>query len=281
MILPSRLQLAVFLLLFTPALLFGKSPPPPDCNFTPDQPITTPAPVDLDQLMKDLSQLRTVTGKTFVKMNAIREPAKKIFDPKRVTSKLHQFYSLLYLIAIHSDIDLKEGAELRLDGVRRVLLTTKTLPNLQFLNQMTKIWAREEKENRPYYQVSFQEGPEIQLPLNKGEGFKSWEDNYCQHIKTLVFDGDFSFYMKKLKSENLLVYDYDHVDLYGDFGTRGMVDVDLNRIELKEVEFYHQSPMAKVTAMISPKEFELNDHTWLLKAVGRIFPNTSVTAVDW
>ena len=269
------------LFLLTAQMAWAKTVPPPDCNFTPDQPITLPAPVDLKLLLSDLSKLTTNKGEFVVDPEAMREELKTVFDPRTPNSKLQQFYRLLYLIAHHSKVDLQSGVTLATPTARTVLLTAKVFPNSEFPNHIVAIQLEQKKNDDPFYHVTFDDNKATHLPLNRGEGFKSWEDKYCQHAKALVFYGDFSFYLQKLGNGNLLAYDYRNVDLFGDFGTRGMVAVNLNYIQLDSVEFYQQSPFGKVKAYISRKEFDANSHSWLLKAVSRIFPNVSVTALDW
>ena len=268
----------LFSLLASPA--FAK-PPPPECQFPPDFPVTTPAKVDFPQLMKDLSQLTTSEGDLLVKPEDLRTELGELFDPNNSNSKLTQFYRSLYLIAAHTAIDLENGIFLSVEPARQLLLTAKVFPNLEFPKKIRKIWLQKKKGKDIFYRVTFDSSDMTHLPLNRGEGFKSWEDNFCQHAQALVFYSDFSFSLKMLPNGNLRVYDFDHVDLFGVFGTRGVIDVTLNYVQLDSVEFYKNSLFGKVKAYISRREFDANKHTWILKTVGRIVPNVSVTAIDW
>lgn len=253
----------------------------PSCNIPATEAITVAAQIDIDQLLKDLDQLKTIRGKKVLNAKETRADLEKIFNLKTPTSKLKQFYQLLYVIGDHSKLILNPGFALDLPAVRKILLTAKVFPTPDFPNQISVVFIELTRHSRLQYHVRFKNRETIKLPLNEGLGFKAFENGMCQHVTHLIFYGDFSFRVKKLPNDNFSVYEFDGVDLYGNFGTRGLIDVDMNYIELEKVEFLNNSVLGKVTAYVSETEFEKNDHSWLLKFASRVFPNTSLQAIDW
>ena len=71
------------------------------------------------------------------------------------------------------------------------------------------------------------------------------------------------------------------VDIYGSFGSRGFINVDINYVAVRSVEFNKGSEMALVMAKVSRKEFEINEHTWLLALVTKFVTDKSLQALDW
>ncbi len=102
----------------------------------------------------------------------------------------------------------------------------------------------------------------------------------CQHAKALVFYGSFSFSLTMVK-ENVEVYDFDNVDLWGSFGLRGLVNVDINYISIRSVEFLEGSTLGLVKAKVSRREFVANQHSFLLELITRFVTDTSVQPIDW
>jgi hypothetical protein len=122
--------------------------------------------------------------------------------------------------------------------------------------------------------------PEVRLPLNRGSGFGVFREGMCQHAKELVFYGSFSFSLA-MKNESLEVYDFDNLDLWGTFGSRGVVDVDVNYVSVKSVDFLKGNTMGLVKAKVSRKEFDVNQHSFLLDLVTRFVTDKSVQPIDW
>jgi hypothetical protein len=52
-------------------------------------------------------------------------------------------------------------------------------------------------------------------------------------------------------------------------------------VAVRSVEFHKGSEMALVRAKVSRKEFEINEHTWLLALVTKFKTNKSLTSLDW
>lgn len=253
-------------------------PPPPECNIKPTQAVTTPAPVAMDQLIQDLNALTTQDGKKMLDAAKLRPVLQEVFDVKNPNSKLQQFYRLLYVIAKNSTVDIGMGVNFDVLSARKILVTAKVFPDPAFPSHITAI-RLVSTEAVPEYTVTFTDA--VRFPLNQSKGFRSWDDGYCQHAKELVFAKQFTFRMKEVRDGNLKVYKFNGVDLFGDFGTRGAVDVDLKYVRLAEVEFIKNSNLGKVKAYISKKEFETSKHNALLKLVSQIVPNTSLQAIDW
>ncbi|PIR20934.1 MAG: hypothetical protein COV45_03470 [Deltaproteobacteria bacterium CG11_big_fil_rev_8_21_14_0_20_47_16] len=252
--------------------------PPPECNIKPTQAVTTPAPVNIDQLIQDLNALTTSSRIKMLKAETLRPVLQQIFDTSHVNSKLQQFYRLLNVIAENSLADIGMGVQFDVTSARKILVTAKVFQDPAFPAHITKIYLVS-TDSIPQYTVSFDKA--VQFPLNQGKGFKSWDDGYCQYAKELVFEPQFSFKMKESRDGNLKVYKFQGVDLYGDFGTRGVVDVSLRYVRLAEVEFIKNTNLGRVKAYISKKEFQENKHNALLRLVSQIVPNTSLQAIDW
>ena len=80
---------------------------------------------------------------------------------------------------------------------------------------------------------------------------------------------------------NLLAQYFKGVDLFGDFGNRGIIDVDIEYVEFRKVEFYKGTFNGKVTAYVSEEEFKQNDHHMLLRLITRFVPDNTVQPIDW
>lgn len=268
------------LILFSAVVVWAReTPPPPDCNIKPTQAVTTPAPVALERLILDLNALTTKEGKKMLDAEKLRHDLLQIFDVAHPNSKLQQFYRLLYVISQNSLVDIGMGVDFDVASVRNILVTAKVFPDPAFPSHITAIRLTS-TGGIPEYSVSFADAT-VRFPLNQNQGFRSWDDGYCQHAKELVFAHRFSFKMREVRSGNLKVYKFIGVDLFGDFGTRGAVDVDLKYVRLSEVEFIKGSNLGHVTAYISKKEFQESKHNALLRLVSQFFPNTSLQAIDW
>lgn len=273
------LYLLISIILFSTAAFAKDLPPPPDCNIRPTEAVTTPAPVDLGQLIRDLNALKTRDGQKMLDAAALRPELQDVFDVNRPSSKLQQFYRLLNVIARNSVADIGKGVDFNVAAARKILVTARVFPDPAFPARISQI-KLVSTGGIPEYTVTFS-GDQVRFPLNQGRGFRSWEDNYCQHAQELVFSPQFKFRMKEVRDGNLKVYHFRGVDLFGEFGTRGAVDVDLKYVRLSEVEFFKHSQLGRVKAYISKREFQESQHNRLLRLVSQIIPNTSVQAIDW
>lgn len=233
----------------------------------------------MEHLLLDLNALTTKEGKKMLDAGKLRQDLQQIFDVSHPNSKLQQFYRLLYVISQNSLVDIGMGVDFNVVSARKILVTARVFSDPAFPSRIAAIHL-DSTGGIPEYTVSFSDVTE-RFPLNRGEGFRSWDDGYCQHAQQLVFAQKFSFRMKAVKDGNLKVYKFNGVDLFGNFGTRGAVDVDLKYVRLSEVEFIRNSNLGYVTAYISKKEFQESKHNVLLRLVSQVFPNTSLQAIDW
>jgi len=261
-----------------PSPLPEPAPVPAGCQS--ERALTTAAPVDVAQVLGDVYALRDDhQAALFSGPNPTLDRAlTALFDLSAPKSKLEQFYSLLFYVATYAS---HPGDEISFDLPRALtlLLSSKVFSDPEFPRQIARIQLTRKDRGRPHYQVGF-EKPEVWLPLNKGLGFGIVREGMCQHAKALVFYGSFAFSLA-MKSQGLEVSNFDNVDLWGTFGSRGFVDIDVNYVSIKSVEFQHGSVMGLVRAKVSRKEFAINRHSFLLELVTKFLVDNSVQAIDW
>jgi hypothetical protein len=242
--------------------------------------VTTPASVDVAQVLGDVYALRDDHhAKLFSGPNPTLDRAlTALFDRSSPKSKLEQFYSLLFYIATYAS---HPGDEISFDlpPALTLLVSSKVFSDPEFPRQIARIQLTRKDRGRPHYQVGFDK-PEVWLPLNKGLGFGIVREGMCQHAKALVFYGSFAFSLG-IKSQGLEVSNFDNVDLWGAFGSRGLVDIDVNYVSVKSVEFQNGSAMGLVKAKVSRKEFAINQHSFLLELVTKYLVDKSVQPIDW
>lgn len=101
-------------------------------------------------------------------------------------------------------------------------------------------------------------------------------------LKELVFYPGFSFRIRTARnSKNLVVDDFNKVEIYGQFGTRKIFSIDLSYVDLEKVEFIRGTDQGKVRARVAQREFQENKHSKLFKFIGTMIPNTSKQRIDW
>ncbi|MEZ4704543.1 MAG: hypothetical protein R3A11_05030 [Bdellovibrionota bacterium] len=251
-----------------------------DKNTKDEKAVTKPKPVDMQLVTTKILGLKNLAGKSILTDGpALREILSNTFDPQKTRTKMEQFYTMLYVIASH--MDKPSGVvQLEQSSVREVLMASTVFTDETIPNQISGIELDFRNRNRTQYSISFDK-PKVKILLNQGRGFTIFRNGKCQHAQSLIFERTFSFDLKKLSNGNLLVKDFSGVNLFGDFGNRGIVDVDINYVALKSVEFYHGTELGKVTAFISDEEFEVNDHSGLLKLISKLVPDRSVQPIDW
>jgi hypothetical protein len=246
-----------------------------------DRAVTAPAPVDAGTVLQAMEALKTADGKpAFVPSVENAKNVRDIFDTTKVKTKMEQFYSLLHLIARNLPESLGSVVTLDAAPVRNVLLQSKVFRNPALPNRIQEITIERYDREEPKYIVAF-DGELIRLPLNDGAGFNLFRNGLCQHAAELIFRNKFSFKLKRLSNGNLEARHFQGVDLFGDFGNRGVVDVDINYVELRAVEFYRGTQDGKVTAYVSDEEFKKNSHNFLLRLVTKFVPDRSVQPIDW
>lgn len=203
---------------------------------------------------------------------------KELFDVSIVRSKLEQFYTMLFYISRYASIE-KDELIIDRDSTIRLLNSSEVFSNTDFPERITKVFLSRQNREIPFYKVFF-DSNEVRLDLNKGDGYGISREGMRQQAKALVFYGSFSFSLRE-KGENVEAFDFKDVDLYGSFGSRGIINVDINYVAVKSVEFYKGSEMAMVRAKVSRREFEKNEHTWLLSLVTRFVTDKSLQPLDW
>ncbi|ODS32558.1 MAG: hypothetical protein SCARUB_02309 [Candidatus Scalindua rubra] len=242
--------------------------------------ITQPAKFNTNQVLDDVYALvDSEKQKLFRWKNSEMDKALiELFDASILRSKLEQFYTMLFYISKYASIE-KDEIVINRDLSIKLLISSEVFSDLEFPNRISKIYLSRKNRVRPFYKVFF-DSDKVKLDLNSGEGYGISRVGMRQQAKALVFYGSFSFRLRK-KGENVEAFDFKDVDLYGSFGSRGFINVDINYVALKSVEFHKGSEIALVKAKVSRKEFDINDHTWLLNLVTRFVTDKSIQPLDW
>ena len=235
---------------------------------------TTPRPVNLPEIYKAVEALPLLlTDERKVALASL-------FNSKPQRTKMDQFYRMLFLLAQwHSHMEVRPVI-LNSENVRQILKVSKVIENPAFLEHISAVEIDWNGNRNPKYKVSYT-GNEVALPLNQGRGFSIYRNGLCQSTQALLFHKNFSFRMKERSKKNLLVYDFEGVDMLGVFGSRGVIDVDLKYVTLGSVEFIDKTNLGIVKAKVARREFEENDHNWLLRVVTRFVGDTSTQPIDW
>ncbi|MFO1519944.1 MAG: hypothetical protein U1F57_09830 [bacterium] len=244
-----------------------------------------PPPVlkaDLSKLIAALEKLKDTNGRNvWQTTDETKAALKEIFESTPTKTKLEQFFQLLFLLQEHIENKnlpmVVEGA-----GITDVLLEAKVFTDSSFPKKITKVELKHDDPNRaPFYTVDFSD-KEVRFPINQGNGFANWDQGMCQVAKQLVFYNPFSFRVRKNRvNPNLVVDDFSGVQIFGDFGSRGMFSIDLNYVDLEKVEFIKGTDQGKVKARVAEREFKENKHSKWFKFIGTMIPNTSRQRIDW
>jgi len=256
----------VFLLFAVPSYaLGGKS-----------EPVTLkPSALDINEVIEDVYAL--VDSENLKLFNQKNEEMDKaliaLFDVSILRSKLEQFYTMLYLISTYATIE-KDEFNIDRDLTIKLLISSEVFTDREFPKNISNVFLSRKNRAKPFYKVSFS-SDRVELGLNYGDGYGISRVGMEQEAQALVFYGSFSFKLRE-KGENVEAYDFDGVDIYGNFGSR-----DINYVAVKSVEFHKASEMALVKAKVSRKEFEANKHTWLLGLVTRFVTDKSLQPLDW
>ena len=281
----SSLLAAIYILGTASVPLFAKaesSPlPTPASSFSDcktEDAKTTPAPVDMAQVLRDAYALEDDQHEILFRgpNPALDQALTALFDLSTPKSKLEQFYTMLFHISRYTSHP-GDGIALDVPKVVNLLLSTRVFSDPDFPRQIAQVQLDRKDRARPHYRVVFDKS---EVPLNQGLGFGVFREGMCQHAKELVFYGSFSFSLA-MKNESLEVYDFDNLDLWGTFGSRGVVDVDVNYVSVKSVDFLKGNTMGLVKAKVSRKEFDVNQHSFLLDLVTRFVTDKSVQPIDW
>ncbi|OHB35947.1 MAG: hypothetical protein A2Y08_02475 [Planctomycetes bacterium GWA2_40_7] len=245
-----------------------------------DQPTTKPTEFSINQVLDDVYALvDSENVKLFNEKNVeMDKELKELFDVSILRSKLEQFYTMLFYISRYASIG-KDEFIIDRDSTIKLLISSEVFTNREFPKRISKVYLFRHSRERPFYKVLF-DGDRVELNLNKGDGYGISREGMRQQAKALVFYGSFSFCLKK-NGENVEAFDFEDVDLYGFFGSRGFINVDINYVAVRSVEFHKGSEMALVRAKVSRREFEINEHTWLLALVTRFVTDKSLQPLDW
>lgn len=256
------------------------STPVPASDIKSEQVIMNPSEFDINQVLDDVYALvSSEQEKLFKAQNdEMDKKLRALFDTSILRSKLEQFYTMLFYISRYASIE-KDELFIDRDSVIKLLVSSEVFTNREFPRRISSVYLTRHNREKPYYKVSF-DSDRVELGLNRGDGYGISKVGMKQEAKALVFYGSFSFRLKK-NGENVEAFDFNDVDLYGDFGSRGFVNVDINYVAVKSVVFHKESEMALVKAKVSRKEFEINEHTWLLALVTRFVTNKSLQPLDW
>lgn len=265
----------LFILLLTPLWADPRCP-------LADLPAPPVESADFSALVSALRYLTNQQGQPLLQVSSAGErELEEIFGRRQKTSKLEQFFQLLYWIQKNVPAH-RLPLTVRPPEITEVLLAAKVFKTDDFPKRITATTlARDDRIKSPLIQVDF-DASEVRFPINGGVGFASWDQGKCQHAKELVFYSGFSFRIRNARnSRNLIVDDFDRVELYGDFGTRKIFKIDLNYVDLQKVEFIRGTDEGKVTARVARREFEENKHSRLFKFIGTLIPNTARQRIDW
>lgn len=231
-------------------------------------------------LKADLPRLSRILGQVLSSSNSLEAPLKEIFESVPQKTKLNQFFALLLLIQKNIRTD-KPSVVVRPPEITNLLLAARVFTRPDFPRKITSVELKRTQSGRPpLYKVDFSE-KEVRFPINEGRGFASWDQGMCQIAKELVFYPGFSFRVHQVARGNLIVDDFDGVEIYGQFGTRRIVSIDLNYVDLERVEFINGTDEGKVKARVAKREFRENPHSALFRWIGSMIPNTSRQRIDW
>jgi len=246
----------------------------------PPPPVLKP---DMPKLIAALENLKDAHGRSIWQTTEeTKKDLNDIFESVPTKTKLEQFFQLLFLIQRNIEQrDLPMSVEPS-GGITEVLLAAKVFTDPAFPKKITSVQLAHDDPNRnPVYTLEFA-APEVRFPINQGKGFASWDQGMCQIAKELVFYNGFSFRVRPNRvNRNLVVDDFDRVELFGSFGSRGMFDIDLNYVELEKVEFIKGTDQGKVKGRVAKREFKENKHSKMFKFIGGMIPNTSKQRIDW
>ncbi|HEX5035935.1 MAG TPA: hypothetical protein VFX30_02110 [bacterium] len=248
----------------------AKAPPPPILD------------VNLAEVKTSLAALKDEEGKLLWTDSAENDAAlKEIFESIPRKTKLEQFFQLLFVLQKNLDVSRKPVV-VRPPLITNVLLAAKVFTDPAFPKKITGVELKRDDGNRPpLYKVQFSDN-EVRFPINQGKGFWSWDQGMCQIAKELVFYPGFSFRLRTARnSKNLVVDGFDKVEIFGQFGTRKLVSIDLSYVDLEKVEFIAGTDEGKVKARVAQREFETNEHSKLFKFIGTMIPNTTRQRIDW
>jgi len=220
----------------------------------------------VDRILKDVG----------LNVKANRKKIDWIFNGKPEKTKMEQFFQFLYFFQQQKETETP--IVIGRPYITDILVSAKVFTRRTFPDRITSV--KLVKEGGVLRWQIFFDQDEARYPLNDGNGFESWEHNKCQHIQELVLHSGFSFKIKEFGGD-LYIYDFEGTEVYGSFGARGVLNLDVNYVEFVKVQFLSGTKMAKIKSRVANREYEHNSHTFLFKLVGRLIPDTSKHRIDW
>lgn len=237
--------------------------------------------VEVSSLLVAAHELKTLDQKPAIQQVTKAQQAKleKYFlgDAQKV-SRLEQFYFLLFWIA--EVVSSPHDQALDVTSVKRLLLASQAFQTPQLIEAIEEVSVSWDKQRGAALTMKLSQ-KEIVFPLNRGRGFRAFQHGFCQHAQKLIVYGLLDVSIAELESGNLEVSFHRPVDLEGQLGTRGMVDLNLQYISVFRLEFLHGSRLGRTRARIAPREFASHDHPWWLRWISRVVSETSVQPIDW
>lgn len=248
--------------------------------------VSEPPPVilkaNLESVQSSLESLRDEQGRiVWTTTSNSKQALREIFESTPAKTKLEQFFQLLFLI--QNQMPSEYGTVIvKPPGITEVLLAARVFRDSSFPKTITSVRLdRGGPDSPPVFTVQFADS-EVRFPINEGKGFATWDQGMCQIAKELVFYNGFSFKIRKARnSQNLVVDRFDKVQIFGQFGTRKVVSIDLSYVDLEKVEFIKGTDQGKVTARVAKREFQENKHSAFFRFIGTLIPNTSTQRIDW
>jgi hypothetical protein len=235
-------------------------------------------------VMAALSKAKTVGGEiVFEEMSAdFIESLSKYFDTDpKITSRLEQFYALLFLIAREWGAKSSEALELDRSSAQNILRASRVFPDDALISSLESIETNwNQRTQRAHWDVKLSTD-ELRLPMNSGLGYLAFQHGICQKVHSLILYGGFKANIELNRDNNIFVRFEEPVDFYGAFGSRGVVDVDVTYVSLFDVEFHHGSRQGTSRVKIARREFEIKRHSWFLRFVSRMVSEKTTQPIDW
>ncbi|MFH1728275.1 MAG: hypothetical protein ABIA04_07645 [Pseudomonadota bacterium] len=252
----------------------------PNCP-TGEDPLPFPEKLDYNIIVDLINSIESVQGQKLYDLNKDqKDELEKIFDQKFTQTRLAQFFSLLYfLVAVYKFENENQFISVKLEEVRDILSKSGIVDDEMFLNAISSVKAKKENSGY-YYRVNFNQ-PLVKLHVNRGLGHYMLRDGKCQYMKRIEFLGSFIFKIKKESTGNIVVYNMKNIDIVGDFGQRGWIDVDLNYVTVEKIEFFSKSQLGDVTGRVSKRELKYNEHNILFRTFSRMVSATSEQPIAW
>lgn len=196
------------------------------------------------------------------------------------TSRLEQFYALLFLIGK----ELSGRADdliLDVPSSQHVLRVSHVFPTSEFIDSLVEAKVDfHPRKKRSAWGIKLKQA-EMIIPLNGGTGYLAYQHGLCQRVQNVLLYGGFEAEITRNSDRNIYVKFKEPIDFEGSFGSRGIVDIDLNFVSLFDIEFIHGTKIGVAKVRIADKEFERNDHSTLLRWAAAVLTQRATQPIDW